>query len=335
MQIMDWNIIEAIERGAYRVLLYGPPGTGKTTSAYNAAKALGKSVYNITLSDETPAAELRGHFVPAGTEWRWMHGPAVRAYLEGAVLILDEIDKASQDCLDFLHGLLNDPEIARLTLPNGETITPKAGFQCIATMNGELEDLQPALQDRFAIAIEVRQPHPDAVAALPSDLRSAAKTVEDYENAQRPATLRRWAAFAMLREIKDVGPEEAAKAVFAHRAGELLDSIRFKEAKKGGKGGTAVATKKKGAKAKPATAAMTARAAKIRAEDGFCDCEDCVEGRAWDWVGHTYNISLIEETSGHFECPACGTAHAAQLQALTCCFVEDRWLLEARKLGLV
>lgn len=330
MQIMDWNVIEAIERGAYRVLLYGPPGTGKTTSAYNAAKALGKSVYNVTLSDETPAAELRGHFVPAGTEWKWMHGPAVRAYLEGAILILDEIDKASQDALDFLHGLLNDPDIARLTLPNGETITPKAGFQCIATMNGELEDLQPALQDRFSIAIEVTKPHPDAIAALPNDLQSAAKTVEDYENAQRPATLRRWAAFAMLRELPDVGAEWAAKAVFAHRAGELLDAVSFKAAK------SATATKTKpGAKTKPATAAMKAKSKSIRAEDGFCECEDCVEGRAWDWIGQTKGISVIEEVSGTFSCPVCGTTHTEQLGALMCCFVEDRWLPEARKLGLV
>lgn len=334
MQIMDWNIIEAIERGAFRVLLYGPPGTGKTTSAYNAAKALEKNVYNVTLSDETPAAELRGHFVPTGSEWTWMDGPAVRAYREGAILILDEIDKASQDCLDFIHGLLNDPELARLTLPTGEIVHMNKNFQCIATMNGELEDLQPALQDRFAIAIEVRQPHPDAVAALPQDLQSAAKTVEDYENAQRPATLRRWAAFAMLRELKDVGAQEAAKAVFAHRAGELLDAITFKEAK----GGTAVKTKKgkTGPKAKPATATMIAKAAKIRAEDGFCDCDDCTEGRAWDWVGQTHGISIIEDAGGGaFDCPQCGTTHGTLNSALFCCFVEDRWLLEARKLGLV
>lgn len=330
MQIMNWDVIEAIERGAFRVLLYGPPGTGKTTSAYNAARALKKNVYNITLSDETPAAELRGHFVPAGTEWIWMDGPAIRAYKEGAVLILDEIDKASQDCLDFLHGLLNDPDLARITLPNGETVFMHEGFQCIATMNGELEDLQPALQDRFAIAIEVRNPHPDAIAALPKDLQSAAKKVEDYENAQRPATLRRWGAFALLRELPDVGPSEAAKAVFAHRAGELLDAISFKAAK----GGTAVKTKT-GAKTKPATVAMKKRAAAIRAEDGFCDCDDCVEGRAWDWLGQTKNISVITETAGHFDCPVCGESHATVNGALFCCFVEDRWLLEGRKLGLV
>lgn len=330
MQIMDWNIIEAVERGAPRVLLYGPPGTGKTTSAYNAAKALGKSVYNITLSDETPAAELRGHFVPAGSEWKWMHGPAVRAYLEGAVLLLDEIDKASQDALDFLHGLLNDPEVARLTLPNGETITPKPGFQVIATMNGELEDLQHSLQDRFAIAIEVRLPHPDAIKALPVDLQSAAKTVEDYENAQRPATLRRWAAFALLRDLEGVGADNAARAVFAHRAGELLDAISFKATK----GGVATKTKKGvRAKSKPATAVMKKKATVIRGEEGFCTCADCVEGRAWDWVGHQFGISLIEGPA--FPCPQCGAVHDEQLDALMCCFVEDRWLIEGRKLGLV
>lgn len=339
-QHLPWNIIEAVERGAPRVLLYGPPGTGKTTSAYNAAATLGKSLYSITLSDETPAAELRGHFVPIGTEWKWMHGPAVRAYLEGAVLVLDEIDKASQDCLDFLHGLLNDKKLAghpvQISLPNGETISPHDDFQVIATMNAELEDLPPALQDRFAIAIEVQDPHPDAIAALPKDLRSAAKKVEDYEASERPATLRKWAAFAMLREIEEVGAMNAAKAIFAHRAGELLDAIKFKETD-AGEGGIVMKTKTKAkrTKTKPATATMKAKAARIRTEDGFCDCEDCVEGRAWDWVGHVFGLSVIEEVGGAFECPQCGAGHGSQNEALYCCFVEDRWLIEGRKVGLV
>lgn len=335
-QILPWNIIEAVERGAYRVLLYGPPGTGKTTSAYNAAKSLGKSVYNVTLSDETPAAELRGHFVPQGTEWKWMHGPAMQAYIQGAVLILDEIDKASQDCLDFLHGLLNDPSIARITLPNGETITPHPDFQVIATMNGEIEDLPPSLQDRFSIAIEVHDPHPDAIAALPKDLQSAAKKVEKYEESERPATLRRWGAFALLREIEELGPEWAAKVVFAHRAGELLDAIKFKSTK-GGEGGIdmKVKPKAKRAKARAATATMKKKAAVIRAEEGFCDCEDCVEGRAWDAVGHEYGISVIEEVSGSYECPTCGAGHDEMLEAVMCCFIEDRWLIKGRSVGLV
>jgi MoxR-like ATPase len=227
-QYLTWEVIEAIERGAYRVLLYGPPGTGKTRSAYNAASALKKSLYNVTLSDETPAAELRGHYVPQGTKWNWMDGPAVRAFREGAVLCLDEIDKASQDCLDFLHGLLNDLEMARLTLPTGEIVTPDPGFQVIATMNGDIQDLQPSLQDRFSIAIEVDTPHPEAVSSLPEDLQAAAKNVESYEAAQRPATIRRWAAFHTLRELPEVGPENAAKAVFAHRSKELMDAIGFR-----------------------------------------------------------------------------------------------------------
>lgn len=226
-QLLSWEAIEAIERGAYRVLLYGPPGTGKTRSAYEAARVLKKSLYNITLTDETPAAELRGHFVPQGNKWTFMYGPATRAFVEGAVLCLDEIDKASQDCLDFLHGLLNDLTMARLTLPNGEIVTPADGFQVIATMNGDLGDLQPSLQDRFSIAIEVTEPHPDAIASLPDDLQGPAKTFESYDVQQRPATVRRWAALGELREVPGVGLENAAKAVFAHRALELMDAYGF------------------------------------------------------------------------------------------------------------
>ena len=227
-QFLTWEVIEAIERGAHRVLLYGPPGTGKTYSAFTTAKKLKKSLYNVTLSDETPAAELRGHYVPQGTKWFWHDGPAVRAFREGAVLCLDEIDKASQDCLDFLHGLLNDKEVSRLTLPSGEIVSPHEKFQVIATMNGDIGDLQPSLQDRFSIAIEVTEPHPLAIKALPKDLQGVAKKIETYDGAQRPATIRRWAAYATLREIPDVGPENAAKAVFAHRHTEFATALKFK-----------------------------------------------------------------------------------------------------------
>ena len=46
-------------------------------------------------------------------------------------------------------------------------------------------------------------------------------------------------------------------------------------------------------------------------------------------------ISRIEEKGGAYECPVCRAEHSEQLDAVNCCFVEDRWLLEGRKIGLV
>jgi len=317
-QHLSWEAIEAIERGAYRVLLYGPPGTGKTRSAFNAAAALKKSLYNVTLADETPAAELRGHYIPQGTKFVWQDGPAVRAYREGAVLCLDEIDKASQDCLDFLHGLLNDPEVSRLTLPTGEIVMPKDGFQVIATMNGNLEDLQPSLQDRFSIAIEVLEPHPDAIASLPEDLQGAAANVESYDIQQRPATIRRWHAYAVLRELEDVGPENAAKAVFAHRAPELVDAVTFR-----------------------AIVMEPPETNTIAGHEDVCSCEDCLYNRALARMKHD-GLAVEDDDDGDPLCPVCGNYKPAEggdryedayREAVECCFEDETWIAFCRKTG--
>lgn len=317
-QLLSWEAIEAIERGAYRVLLYGPPGTGKTRSAYEAARVLKKSLYNVTLTDETPAAELRGHFVPKSAgKWDFMYGPATRAFVEGAVLCLDEIDKASQDCLDFLHGLLNDLTVARLTLPTGEIITPADGFQVIATMNGELEGLQPSLQDRFSIAIEVTEPHPDAILALPQDLQGPAKTFESYESSQRPATIRRWAAFGELRELKGVGVENAAKAVFAHRAQELVDAYGFTA-------GITVVPE-----------GPTDHVEVPETDEEACSCADCLLRRASAWSNYVHDRPgpMYDDDAELWYCPSCENDYSDMNRALTCCYDDLDWLATCRALG--
>lgn len=226
VQIMEWNEIESVIAANRLTLLFGPPGTGKTTAAHNAAKQTGQKVYSLTMTDETPAAELRGHYLPKGGEWPWVHGPAVNAFIEGGMLILNEIDKASDDTHDFLHALLDDSNTACITLPTGETITPHDNFRCIATMNGTPTELPDAISDRLSAAIFIRSPHPDAIQALPEDLReAAANSVGNDDDENRPATLRRWMAFANLRD--SCGEEIAAKTVFANRATEILDVLRL------------------------------------------------------------------------------------------------------------
>jgi DNA polymerase III delta prime subunit len=318
-QYLTWEAIEAIERGAFRVLLYGPPGTGKTRSAYNTAESLGKAIYNITLSDETPAAEIRGHYVPKGNVWEFMYGPAVRAAVHeqnGAVLLLDELDKASQDCLDFLHGLLNDPAVAQMTLPSGEILRPNDKFQVIATMNGELEDLPFALQDRFKIAIEVTEPHPDAIASLPEDLQGVARNVEAYDVQKRPATIRAWHAYATLRELPDVGPENAAKAIFGHRHQELMDAITFQGS---------------------ATNEPIVDEHPDDEYDAPCTCSDCAQRRAYAWFSHNeleINIDEDDESLPYQCAGGCGSWFETEEEAVRCCYDDDEWIDYCRRNGV-
>lgn len=206
--------------GQGNVLLYGPPGTGKSYAAQGGEPAGG--VFNVTITPDTPAAELRGHYHPRGGEFVWQDGPAVRAMREGARLVLNEVDHAGGDVLSFLLAALDSPESCRLCLPSGETVRPAPGFHCVGTMNGHPDDLLPALRDRFALAVEIDEPHPAAIDALPADLQNAARGTVTAEGADR-VTLRSWLAFAAARAT--CGAEIAAQGAFGSRWRAVLDSL--------------------------------------------------------------------------------------------------------------
>jgi hypothetical protein len=204
--------------GTGNTLLYGPPGTGKSYAAQGGAA----DVFNVTLTPETPAAELRGHYHPRGGEFVWQDGPVVMALRRGARIVLNEIDHAGGDTLSFLLAALDNPESCRITLPSGETVRPAPGFHCVATMNGRPEDLLPALRDRFAAAVEITDVHPSAIEALSDDLRNAARGTVNAGESDR-VTLRSWLAFDRLRPM--IGPELAAQAVFGVDWRATLDSL--------------------------------------------------------------------------------------------------------------
>lgn len=218
----EWQYIERTLGKTERVLLWGPPGTGKTTIANVFGKP--EEVYNIYMTEETPAAELRGHFIPKGNEWIWMHGPAIKAWQHGMRLVINEVNSASGDALDFLLAVLDDIGIAGITLPTGERVTPSPGFHCVATMNGSPDDLPEALRDRFSVRFHVRRAHPDAIQALPHDVRKVAlakmKTVP---------SVRSWQQFAHLRQTTK-SEQVAAYAVFGGDASAILDAIKLGEA---------------------------------------------------------------------------------------------------------
>lgn len=219
----DWDLVELVlsSERPERTLLYGPPGTGKTTAAIRMGQP--EKVFNVTLTEETPAAELRGHYVPVKGEFVWRDGVIASAWRTGSRLVLNEIDHGSGDVLTLLMVALDDPEVAMLSLPTGETIRPEPGYHVVATMNGEPGDLPPAVHDRFPITRRIGEPHPDAVKSLPSDLRDVAKRSVGIDDPERAKSMRAWKAFAQFAEVH--GAEIAAELVFGGSGQDVVDAL--------------------------------------------------------------------------------------------------------------
>ena len=74
-----WDLAESVVEHSCTTLLHGPSGTGESHAAHG-VDLVGRALYRVTLTPETPAAELRGHHVPVGSEFRWQDGPAIRAW---------------------------------------------------------------------------------------------------------------------------------------------------------------------------------------------------------------------------------------------------------------
>lgn len=224
----DWGFTERVLRSlsVRTVYAWGPPGFGKTYAAYHVG--LRGPLFALTLTEDTPAAELRGFYLPVGRGMEWRDGPAIQAMRLGARLVINELSHGSADVLSLLHPLLENPATARLTLPTGETVQPAAKFQLVATDNLPPEELPLALRDRFDCILEVREPHPSAMALLDERLRGPAVRSFALEP-ERRLSLRGW--FSVQRLMPELGLKGALQAVLGPaRGAHLYDSLILGEA---------------------------------------------------------------------------------------------------------
>lgn len=220
-----WPYVEQVLLHGDRVMLYGVPGTGKTTTAYLVDP---ERTDKVTLTEETPASSLLGHWMPEGDHFKWHNGIAINAWLKGRRLLVDEIDRGSGDVQTLMYAIADDPMVATLTLPTGDVVKPAPGFAVVLTMNGEPNDLPTALVDRFSTQINIDRPHPKAIASLPEDLRQVALNGFLIQG-ERSASIRSWKAFGDLRE--KTNEDIAAFAVFGNRASEFLNAVKMSRSK--------------------------------------------------------------------------------------------------------
>ena len=70
----EWLLLEKVIK-APRILLYGKPGTGKTYSAMTMGTNKNQMKKSITLTPETSATDLLGHYILVGDDGKAIGSP--------------------------------------------------------------------------------------------------------------------------------------------------------------------------------------------------------------------------------------------------------------------
>jgi MoxR-like ATPase len=224
-----WKLIEMIllliPRPPAHVLLYGPSGVGKSCAGLTFGIHPDRPPLVLNMTEDTTAAEIRGHYGLKNGTFEFLAGPMLIGWLRGARVVVNEIEKCGSDALAAMLGFADDVEVAVQTLPDGTTVRPSEGFHIVATSNAPPEALEPALRDRFPIAIHVNTLHPAALASLPPELRELAANSSMIDDPERRVGFRSVLSFERLSH--EIGREMAARAVFGERSGDVLAALRI------------------------------------------------------------------------------------------------------------
>ena len=150
----------------YPVFLTGLSGNGKTMSVTQACADLKKELIRVNITIETDEDDLLGGFRLKDGHTVWANGPIIEAMERGAVLLLDEIDLASNKIM-CLQPVLEGSGIFVKKI--NKWVQPKKGFNVIATANTKgqgSEDgkfigtnvLNEAFLERFPVTFEQEYP---------------------------------------------------------------------------------------------------------------------------------------------------------------------------------
>ena len=150
----------------YPTFITGLSGNGKTFGVEQACAALGRELIRVNITVETDEDDLIGGFRLINGETVWHNGPVIEALERGAILLLDEVDLASNKIL-CLQSILEGKGVFLKKI--GKFVSPRAGFNVIATANtkGKGSDdgrfigtnvLNEAFLERFPVTFEQEYP---------------------------------------------------------------------------------------------------------------------------------------------------------------------------------
>ena len=153
-------------REFYPTFITGMSGNGKTFGVEQACSQLNRELIRVNITVETDEDDLIGGFRLVNGQTVWHNGAVVEALERGAILLLDEIDLASNKIL-CLQPILEGKGLFLKKI--GEYIKPAKGFNVIATANtkGKGSDdgrfigtnvLNEAFLERFPITFEQEYP---------------------------------------------------------------------------------------------------------------------------------------------------------------------------------
>ena len=152
----------------YPTFITGLSGNGKTFSVEQACAQLKRELIRVNITIEPDEDDLIGGFRLVNGETVWHDGPVIQALNRGAILLLDEVDLASNKIL-CLQSILEGKGVFLKKV--GRFVKPANGFNIFATANtkGKGSDdgrfigtnvLNEAFLERFALTFEQDYPTP-------------------------------------------------------------------------------------------------------------------------------------------------------------------------------
>ena len=158
------NIVKS--KKFYPAFITGLSGNGKTLAVTQACAESKREMIRCNITIETDEDDLLGGYRLKDGQTVWQNGPVIEAMERGAILLLDEIDLASNKIM-CLQPILEGSGVYVKKI--NKFVKPKLGFNVIATANtkGQGSDdgkfigtnvLNEAFLERFPVTFEQQYP---------------------------------------------------------------------------------------------------------------------------------------------------------------------------------